>query len=204
MRNTNRWDTKTLVTMALLAAIAAALSFIEVPFIAVSFLKYDAGNVPALVGGFVFGPVPGIIIGTIGAFVHGLIMGDWGGFIMNTASVIAHVVPAALIYKHRKTLASGIAGLIVGALAATAVMVGMNLLIDPIFYGYSYEMIIGLIAPVLVPFNLIKTVINSVLCILIYKPISNLVKPKERHAKGVVVEEDVPATQAGGHADEAE
>lgn len=183
----NRWDTRTLVTMALLAAIGAALSFIEVPFIAVQFLKYDASNVPALIGGFVFGPVPGFIIGVISAIVHGIFTGNWGGCIMNIVAVGAAVIPSALIYRRKKTMTSGVIGLIVGAILATIAMILMNLLIDPIFYGYTYAQVMALVVPVLLPFNIIKTIINSILCLLIYKPISNIVHPKRKLA---AVDED--------------
>ena len=198
---TNRWNTKTLVTMALLAAIAGALSFVEIPAIAVGFLKYDASDVPALVAGFVFGPGPGFLVGGIGALIHGILSGNWPGCLMNVVAVAGHVIPAALIYKHRKTLAGAIVGLVVGALVATALMAGMNIIIDPIFYGYTTEAILALILPVFVPFNLIKTALNSVLCLLVYKPISNLVAPKERHAQGLVTS-DLDADVAEAAAEE--
>ena len=188
--NSNRWNTRTIVTIALLAAISAALSFIEIPFIAVGFLKYDASNVPALIAGFVFGPAPGFLTGTIGAVIHAIFSGNWPGCLMNVCAVAAHVIPAALIYKKRKTIASAIVGLIIGAILATAVMAVMNIIIDPIFYGYTTEAILELILPIFIPFNLMKTAINSVLGILIFKPVQMLVFPKSKDA-GTVVTSDL-------------
>ena len=44
--NTNKWDTRQLVTMALMCAIAALLSFIQIPLIpGVTFLTYDPSPV---------------------------------------------------------------------------------------------------------------------------------------------------------------
>ena len=55
--NTNKWDTRQLVTMALMCAIAALLSFIQIPLIpGVTFLTYDPSLMPAMVCGFAFGP----------------------------------------------------------------------------------------------------------------------------------------------------
>lgn len=198
IKTSNRWDTRTLVTMALLAAIGAALSFVEVPFIAVSFLKYDASNVPALVGGFVFGAAPGFIIGLITCLVHAVFTGDWWGGLMNVAAMAAAVLPAAWLYNRRRTIKGGILGLVIGIVLATAVMIVMNILIDPILYGYSMEAVLALIVPVLLPFNLMKTAINAVLTLLIYKPISLAVKPKR---KGAALEED--AAVALSDSDEA-
>lgn len=49
-KNTNAWSTKQLVTMALMCAIGVLLSFIEFPFLpGVTWLKFDASNMPAMV-----------------------------------------------------------------------------------------------------------------------------------------------------------
>ena len=54
LKNTNRWGTKQLVTMALMCAIAILLSFIEFPiFPAASFLKLDISFVPSAVMGVI-------------------------------------------------------------------------------------------------------------------------------------------------------
>jgi riboflavin transporter FmnP len=49
-KNTNAWSTKQLVTMALMCAIGVLLSFIEFPLLpGVTWLKFDASNMPAMV-----------------------------------------------------------------------------------------------------------------------------------------------------------
>ena len=51
-KNTNAWSTKQLVTMALMCAIGVLLSFIEFPLLpGVTWLKFDASNMPAMVSG---------------------------------------------------------------------------------------------------------------------------------------------------------
>lgn len=60
-KNTNAWSTKQLVTMALMCAIGVLLSFIEFPLLpGVTWLKFDASNMPAMVSGFAFGPGAGV------------------------------------------------------------------------------------------------------------------------------------------------
>lgn len=60
-KNTNAWSTKQLVTMALMCAIGVLLSFIEFPLLpGVTWLKFDASNMPAMVSGFAFGPAPAL------------------------------------------------------------------------------------------------------------------------------------------------
>ena len=43
---------------------------------------------------------------------------------------------------------------------------------------------IAMIVPILIPFNLLKGGLNSVLTLIIYKSISNLITPKKDQKKG--------------------
>ena len=68
LENTNRWSTRQLVTMALMCAIAALFSFIQIPLLpAAPFLTYDPSLMPAMVCGFAFGPGAGFVVGSIAA-----------------------------------------------------------------------------------------------------------------------------------------
>ena len=41
-----------------------------------------------------------------------------------------------------------------------------------------------MVIPILIPFNLLKAILNSVLTLAIYKIISNLITPKKDQVKG--------------------
>ena len=128
LENTNRWSTRQLVTMALMCAIAALFSFIQIPLLpAAPFLTYDPSLMPAMVCGFAFGPGAGFVVGSIAAVIHGLILGEWVGSLMNICATLFFVVPSALIYKKKHTLKGAILGLIVGVVCATAGAIVANL-----------------------------------------------------------------------------
>lgn len=104
-KNTNAWSTKQLVTMALMCAIGVLLSFIEFPLLpGVTWLKFDASNMPAMVSGFAFGPGAGVAVGILTAIIHGLLMADFTGALMNVLTVACFVLPAAIIYKKKAHL----------------------------------------------------------------------------------------------------
>lgn len=42
--------------------------------------------------------------------------------------------------------------------------------------------------PAVIPFNLLKTILNSVLTLVVYKAVSNLITPKKKQVKGRVSE----------------
>lgn len=185
MRNTNRWSTRQLVTMALMCAISALFSFVQIPLIpGVTFLTYDPSIVPAMICGFAFGPGAGFVVGAMAAVIHGLIMGEWVGSAMNILATLFFVVPAALAYRRMHTFKGGAIGLALGCVLATCGAILANLTIGVWFWYGTPDAIIPLILPALVPFNLAKTVLNSVLTMVVYKAVSNLITPKKNQVKG--------------------
>ena len=172
-KNTNAWSTKQLVTMALMCAIGVLLSFIEFPLLpGVTWLKFDASNMPAMVSGFAFGPGAGVAVGILTAIIHGLLMADFTGALMNVLTVTCFVLPAA------------IGGLALSIIAAMAGAVVGNLIVTPMWLGVPFEAVTAMIIPILIPFNLLKGLLNAVLTLVIYKSISNLITPKKDQTKG--------------------
>lgn len=185
IKNTNKWGTRQLVTMALLCAIGVLLSFIEFPLIpGVTWLKYDASAMPAMVCGFAFGAGGGLAVGIAGAIIHGLLMADFSGAVMNILVVIGFVVPAAIIYRHGRTLPRAIVGLVVSVVCAVIMAIVGNLVITPAYLGVPMDAVVAMILPILVPFNLLKGIINAVLTLAVYKSISNLITPRKKQVKG--------------------
>ena len=159
--NTNKWDTRQLVTMALMCAIGVLLSFVEFPLLpGVTWLKYDASAMPAMVCGFAFGPAAGLAVGVVGAVIH------------------------ALVYRRSRTFKSGVVGLVLSAITATVMAILGNLVITPMWLGVPLDAVVAMILPILTPFNLIKAGINAVLTLIVYKSISNLITPKKKQVKG--------------------
>ena len=183
--NTNKWDTRQLVTMALMCAIGVLLSFVEFPLLpGVTWLKYDASAMPAMVCGFAFGPAAGLAVGVVGAVIHGILMADFSGAVMNILVVAGFILPAALVYRRSRTFKSGVVGLVLSAITATVMAILGNLVITPMWLGVPLDAVVAMILPILTPFNLIKAGINAVLTLIVYKSISNLITPKKKQIKG--------------------
>lgn len=183
--NTNKWDTRQLVTMALMCAIGVLLSFVEFPLLpGVTWLKYDASAMPAMVCGFAFGPAAGLAVGIVGAVIHGILMADFSGAVMNILVVAGFILPAALVYRRSRTFKSGVVGLVLSAITATVMAILGNLVITPMWLGVPLDAVVAMILPILTPFNLIKAGINAVLTLIVYKSISNLITPKKKQVKG--------------------
>ena len=73
------------------------------------------------------------------------------------------------------------------ALSIIAAMAGAvvgNLVVTPMWLGVPFEAVTAMIIPILIPFNLLKGLLNAVLTLIIYKSISNLITPKKDQTKG--------------------
>ncbi len=183
--NSNVWSTRQLVTMALMCAIGALLSFVEFPLLpGVTWLKFDASNMPAMVAGFAYGPAGGVAVGIVTAIIHGLLMADFTGAIMNILVVTCFVLPAALIYKKKRTFKFAVIGLILSIIAGVIGSIIGNLILTPTWLGVPFEAVVAMIIPVLIPFNILKGLLNSVITLIIYKSISNIITPKKNQTKG--------------------
>ncbi len=161
-----------LCIMALLCAIAfAAVALIRIPVVV--FLKYEPKDVILTIGGFLFGPVAGGLMATVVALME-LTISETGaiGALMNALSSCLFVCTASAIYTRRKTLGRAVIGLIAGTLAATAGMLLWNYLVTPLYMGLPREQIAGMLLPVFLPFNLLKTGLNAALTMLLYKGVA--------------------------------
>jgi riboflavin transporter FmnP len=175
MNNTNRVDAKRVAMLGMLAAIAYAVTFVThfiiPPFF--NFLSYDPKDIVIAIGGFIFGPLSGLVVAAVVSLIEMITISTTGpiGCIMNILSSCCFAVVAAFIYKKKHTLQGAIIGLVVGALATTAFMLLWNYLITPIYMGMPRQAVADMLVPVFLPFNLTKYALNAAITMLIYKPV---------------------------------
>jgi len=192
-----KWlTTKNLVLMGMLGALAGVLMMFEFPlvFLAPSFYALDFSEVPVLVGTFAMGPAAGVVIEFIKIAIKLLMKPTTTGFIGEYANFVigcALIVPAGMIYHTKKTKKSAIKGMAVGTLVMVLSGIAINALVMLPFYSniMPLETIIEAGAAInpavsnvwtfalicVGPFNLLKGIVVSVVTLLIYKRISNLI-----------------------------
>ncbi len=171
---TGSWSTKRIAITALFCAAAAICTlFIEFPLIpGVTWLKYDPSGVVALTASFAFGPAVGAVVSILPNLVHLATSSGIYGTIMAILATFSLVMPAALIYSRNRTLRGAIIGMAVGAIVSVAACMVGNLIVTPFYTGMPLESVIELIVPALLPFNVLKVVVNCVITGLIYKPVT--------------------------------
>ena len=195
-RMNSKLDVRKMTVTAMLSAIAFVLMFLDtaVPIMP-SFIKLDLSELPALIATFALGPVCGVIVCLIKNLLHLLITTTGGvGELSNFILGAAFVLPAGLIYQHKKTKKNAIIGAIVGALAMAIISFPSNLfIVYPVYYNFmpkdviiaAYQALVPFanidsIAKCLLLFNLpftfVKGLISAIITILIYQPLRPLLK----------------------------
>jgi ECF transporter S component (folate family) len=167
---------KKLTATAMFCALAyACLYFIKIP---VGFLTLDVKDSLIILCSLLFGPWYGLIVAVLVPFLELITISGTGvyGFIMNVLSSVTFSLTAGLIYRYKKSMSGAIIGLCSGVFAVTAVMMLANLLITPYYLGGSVADVAAMIPKILLPFNLVKSVLNAALVLLLYKPLSRLLK----------------------------
>lgn len=192
---------RNIAVTAMLSAIAFILMYLEfaVPVMP-GFIKFDFSDLPALLGSFALGPTYGIIICLIKNVLHltvsqSMFVGELSNFILG----VAFVVPAGLIYQHKKTKKNAIIGGIVGAVFMGVFSIVSNYyVVYPVYYNFmpkdtiiqAYDVIssnlfhvhmTGIMQCLVcfnLPFTVLKGLINVLITRSIYKPLSPILKGK--------------------------
>ncbi len=171
--------TLTGVLSAISVALVVAIHFPIFP--AAPYLEYDPADIPILIGTLVAGPYMGLIMTVVVSLVQGLTVSAQSGvygIIMHIIATSTLVIVTGLIYKTRKTKPMAALGLTAGSIAMAVVMVFANLLITPRFTGMPVEAVKGLLLPVIIPFNLIKAGLNSVVASIVFALVQPYISKK--------------------------
>lgn len=175
---------KTVIRTAIMAMLTAisivSLYVIRMPLIpAAPFLEYDAADIPVLIGSMVLGPVYGIVILFAVCLLQALTVSASSGiigFFMHFIASSVLVLVSSLIYKKKQSIKGLVIGLALGSLAMTVVMIPLNLIFTGIFMGAGVQTVVGMLIPAIIPFNILKAAINSVVTFAVYTPISKILQ----------------------------
>ena len=180
-KKSTRMDVRKITTMGMLVALGVvAVALVEVPiFPAAPFLKYDPADIPILIGTLIYGPGAVLILTVLVSFIQSfMIHGSSGivGFFMHVVATGAMALVAGLMYqKGSPTRSRAALSLSLGAATMVVCMVGMNLIVTPIFMGAPVEAVLSMLVPVIIPFNIIKAGLNSIIALLVYQYVEHMV-----------------------------
>lgn len=140
----------------------------------VGFLTFDLKDAVMTVGALYFGPISGVIMAAIVSFLEYITVSGTGlyGLLMNFLASAAFTLGASLLYRWRRRLEYAVAGLGLSIVGMTSVMIVANIVITPLYLGTPRGEVITMIPTLLLPFNVVKAMLNAALVLLLYKPIT--------------------------------
>lgn len=198
------FTTRKLAMIGMFSAIAMILHLFDFPlFFAPGFYKLDFSELPILVGTFAFGPVAGVMMEFIKILLKLFVKGTSTAFVGDLANFVvgcSFILPASAVYAFRKSKKSAIIACVTGTLILTVFGTAFNAIyLLPAFsklYGMPLEDILAMgaavnpmvagdsilnfVAACVAPLNLIKGFSVSLVTLLIYKPLSPIIKSSQR------------------------
>lgn len=196
IKGKKKLETKDLAKIGVLSVISLVLSYLKIQvWFAPSFLKLDISDLPALIGSFAMSPIAGVFIqllkNILNLMTEGTVTGGVGelsNFIVGSAFILS----SGLIYHRNKTYKNAIKGLIFGVITMTIFATISNYFVvfplysklqplDEIieFARTKNRFIVDyktLILYAVVPFNLFKGTVTSIVTMLVYKKVSPILK----------------------------
>ncbi len=216
------FTTKNITVAATMTAISFVLyMFVKfpIPFLFPQFLDVQFSELPAILTGFMLGPVWGCVVITLKCllklpFTSTAGVGELGDFLMG----IAFVLPAALLYKKHRTKKGALIALLVGTLSEIAIALLVNGVLLIPFYAkaFGWDAVVGMMTELfphisrqtiyryylplsVLPFNLLRLSICSLITFFVYKHLHKLINrmfaPRTQCASQETKEESVTACE---------
>ena len=190
--------TRKIAMIGLFSAIAGVLQVLEIqmPFTP-PFYKFDFSDLPALIGGFAFGPVAGVMIEFIKNMIKMLLKPTSTAFVGEFANFVvgcSFVLTASIIYLYKKSRKSALLASICGTVVMTVFGSAFNAIYLLPTFAVLFHMpledivamgtavnanitsVTSLVIFAVAPLNILKGAVDSIITMLIYKKISPVLK----------------------------
>ncbi len=172
-------NTRKIVIIGMLSALAFFLQLLIVPYRVAGFLDIEISDLPAVIGTLAYGPLIGVLIELIKNILHLFVtttgmIGEAANFVMNGMFVLA----IGMVYKFNKTKKGAYIALLVGVLAMTigGIFANLFIMIPSFMPTAPFGAKLNLVLYTITPFNIVKGIVIALITMLIYKRISPLIK----------------------------
>lgn len=161
-------------------AMISALGFIAMFLFRfnVTFLTFDFKDAVMSIAALLYGPIAGVVCSAIVALLESVTVGDTGpyGLIMDILSSAAFLIPCGIVYKYKRSFSGAIIAAVCSVVSVVAVMAVANIFITPYYMHVESSDVIAMLPTLLLPFNLCKGLMNASVMLLIYKPVTNILR----------------------------
>ncbi len=187
----NKQSIKKLTVSAMLTALAFMVTFLTAMFKVGGFLSLDLKDAVLSIVALLYGPLYGFISVLVVALVELFTFSStgWYGLVMNILSSGIFVLVCGTVYKYKRDFYGALFSAILTVVSVTAVMLAANIFITPLYFGMPRQTVLDMLLPLILPFNICKSVMNSSVMLLVYKPFTSALKKT-----GLIKSEGTPYT----------
>lgn len=179
MKKSKKLTVRSYVLIGMMSALSYVLMFLNFPLPSFpTYLQVDFSDLPALLAAFILGPVAGILVEVLKNLIDYVLTGSESGVpvghLANLIAGISFILPTYYIYNKIKSKIGMVIGLIVSVVLMTTLLSVFNYyVLLPVYYTLMNLPIEGTIlkntiVTAIIPFNLLKGTIISVLFVLIF------------------------------------
>ncbi len=201
-------NTRKVAVIGMFSAISMILMLFEFPLpFAPGFYELDFSELPILVGAYAFGPTAGVLMEFVKILLKLCIKGTSTAFVGDLANFVigcSFILPASALYAFRKNKKSAIVSCVVGTMIMTVFGTAFNAIYLLPAFSELYHLpledilamgsavnplmtegsIVSFVVACVAPMNLIKGASVSIVTLLIYKPLSPILKSGHREGTG--------------------
>ena len=181
MKKNTYFNTKRITGAAIFAALAFVVTMLTRWIKIAGFLSLDFKDSIITIASFIYGPLTSFAITVVVAGIEFFFSDTgWYGLLMNIASSTTFAFVASFIYSRKRNINFALIGLFSAVFATVPVMLLLNRFVTPYYLlqigacptlAAAVEMTKSLIPVAIFPFNVAKTLMNSAIIMLLYKPI---------------------------------
>ena len=170
------FNAKQIAKLGVFSALSFALTFFEFPiFPLVPYLKLDFSNVFVLIGGFSMGTIYGVIILVIKEALCLLKTTTVVGQLANLILGLCFTLVPFILYEYKRSFKRAVIGLIIGSILVSFISLLTNRFITfPLFMPKTFIEEFEKVWYLIILFNVIKAVLVSIITVIIYKRVKNL------------------------------
>lgn len=197
------FTTRKVAMIGMFSAVAGIMMLFEfpLPMIAPPFYELDLSELPVLICGFAFGPVAGVVTEFLKVLIKLFLKSTSTAFVGDLANFVVGctmILPATILYHLKKSKKAAVISCVVGTICMAVFGTAFNAIyLIPAFsklYQIPLEAIIAMgtainasitdiVTFVIIcvgPLNIIKGTVVSVITILVYKPLSPIIKQSHK------------------------
>ena len=162
-----------MIQNSMFTAISLAMAIIiKIPLVpSVPFLKLDISDIPILIATLASGTTSGITVLFSVSILRTILFSSagWAGFIIHMTSAISVIIIGEFLKDKNASIIKNIPIILLATLLCMSIKIPISYILWVYIFNMPKEYLNGIIFTIIIPFNIIKSMINCLASLYIFK-----------------------------------